>query len=267
MIDADQNKHGDLTDQIIFTLVKKGFSPETKDGYGAHFPRAIPASAAAKDLISKLLTLDTAKRYTAMEALEHPWLKGTGASETAIAVEVLNNLKTFSGTNKFKAAVLNVMTDYVGPEEVRQLQTAFRAMDENKDGKISVSELKKAMAKPGGTELKGINEEDLLKLMTIADVDGDGALSYEELFNTVLSRKLAAKEERLAYPSLVASFSLHCYCCCFNRLWEAFSKFDLNGDGRVSLDEISRALGDPAKARELIAEVDADGDGYVVAVS
>jgi primase-polymerase (primpol)-like protein len=97
-----------------------------------HISHVLFLQVAAKDLISKLLTLDTAKRYT--------------ASETAIAVEVLNNLKTFSGTNKFKAAVLNVMTDYVGPEEVRQLQTAFRAMDENKDGKISVAELKKAMA-------------------------------------------------------------------------------------------------------------------------
>jgi hypothetical protein len=60
MIDADQEKHGANTDEVIFSMVKRGFANETKDGYGAHFPRAIPCSPSAKDLISKLLTLDIA---------------------------------------------------------------------------------------------------------------------------------------------------------------------------------------------------------------
>jgi Ca2+-binding EF-hand superfamily protein len=49
--------------------------------------------------------------------------------------------------------------------------------------------------------------------------------------------------------------------CMNHRLYEAFCKFDLDGDGRVTLDEIGRALGDPSRAKELIAEVDVDGDG------
>ncbi len=76
---ADQEKHGAHTDNVIFQLVKKGFSPVTKDGYGAHFPKAIPCSDAAKDLMAKLLTTDTAKRITASEAIEHPWLTGEKA--------------------------------------------------------------------------------------------------------------------------------------------------------------------------------------------
>jgi len=239
---ADQSKYGDNTDSVIFGLIKRGFSPETKAGYGAHFPAAIPCSASAKDLITKLLNLDTAKRYTASEALEHPWLKGTTASDTLIGAEVLNSLKTFNGNNKFKAAVLNLMTDYLSPAEISQLKATFQALDENKDGKISVAELKKAMNKPGGSDLKGITEEELLRIMTIADADGDGCLSYEELLHTALSRKLVAKEERL---------------------YEAFCKFDQNGDGRVTLDEIGRVLGDQSKAKELLAEVDVDGDGTV----
>jgi hypothetical protein len=118
--------------------------------------------------------LDTAKRFTATEALEHPWLKGTTASDTLIGAEVLNSLKTFNGNNKFKAgkclvhttqrnhrivvsllrlivlcliAVLNLMTDYLSPAEITQLKATFQALDENKDGKISVAELKKAMNK------------------------------------------------------------------------------------------------------------------------
>jgi len=239
---ADQSKHGDNTDSIIYGLVKKGFANETKAGYGPHFPAAIPASSSAKDLIARLLNLDCVKRFTATEALEHPWLQGTTATETPIGMSVLNSLKTFNGNNKFKAAVLNLMTEYINPTELAQLKATFLALDENKDGKISVAELKKAINKPGGSELKGISEEELLRVMTMADTDGDGSLSYQELLQTAVNRKLVAKEERL---------------------YEAFCKFDLNGDGRVSLDEIAIALGDASKAKELIAEVDVDGDGSV----
>jgi len=239
---ADQSKHGDGTDAIIFELVKKGFSPVTKAGYGAHFPSSIACSPSAKELIASLLTLDTVKRLTAAEALEHPWLKGTTASDAQIGVDVLNGLKTFNGNNKFKKVVLNLMTDALGPAEIAQLRATFAALDENKDGKISVAELKKAINKPGGSELKGITEDELLRLMSVADVDGDGALSYEELLHTALNRKLAAKEERL---------------------YEAFCRFDLNGDGRVTQEEIAKALGDAKLAEGLIAEVDVDGDGSV----
>lgn len=57
---ADTEQHGDRTDDVIFQLVCKGFQNVTKDGYGAHFPKAIPISDSAKDFISKLLTLDIA---------------------------------------------------------------------------------------------------------------------------------------------------------------------------------------------------------------
>lgn len=65
--------HAD-SDSEIFRLILQGFDPITKKGYKAHFPAAIPCSDAAKDLITKLLCSDTAKRITAHEALEHPWL-------------------------------------------------------------------------------------------------------------------------------------------------------------------------------------------------
>jgi calcium-dependent protein kinase len=237
---ADQEKHGDLTDEMIFKLVRKGFAVETKDGYGAHFPKAIPVSDSAKDLIGKLLNLDTAKRITATEALEHPWLTGEKASPHPLVGNVLTNLTSFTGTCKFKTAVLSLMTDYLGPDELSSLKKSFKEIDENGDGTITLAELKKAFAK-GNNDLK-INESELEKLLKMADIDGDGALSYDELVKTSVHRKLVAKEERL---------------------WEAFCKLDLNGDGRVSADEIAKVLGDATKAKELIAEVDVNGDGTV----
>ena len=57
---ADQDVYGQMTDEKIFQLVKKGFTPETKPGYGSWFPSSIAVSESAKDLIAKLLRKDVA---------------------------------------------------------------------------------------------------------------------------------------------------------------------------------------------------------------
>jgi hypothetical protein len=59
---------------------------------------------------------------TATEALEHPWLKGTTASDTPLALTVLSNLSAFDGTCKFKTAILSMMTDSLGADEIKQLK-------------------------------------------------------------------------------------------------------------------------------------------------
>ena len=67
---VDQEAYGSETDDRIFKLISKGFNASTLPGFANHFPASIPASESAKDLIAKLLTMDTAKRLTAAEALD-----------------------------------------------------------------------------------------------------------------------------------------------------------------------------------------------------
>lgn len=225
-------------DADIFRLILGGFDPVTKKGYKAHFPADIPCSESAKDLMSKLLTSDTAKRLTAAEALEHPWMTG-GASKTPFLKTVLNNLRDFTASSKFKTGILKIMADSMSDRELQELRAVFKELDEDGNGRITVTELSHAMEKAGTTARK----EELLALLQSADIDGDGQLSYEELLLTSVGRKISAKEERL---------------------WAAFSRVDINRDGKLSAAEIQKVIGgDESEVRAMIAEVDTDGDGEV----
>jgi len=222
-------------------LVRKGFDPVTKDGYGPHFPSSIPCSESAKDLMTKLLTLNTAKRITAAEALEHLWLTGERADNKPMLGTVLTNLNNFNHKYKFKQALLNIMSDTMTDAELTSLQKTFKTLDENGDGVITVAELTNAINKWGGHEHKNPDTEYLFNMMKSADLDGDGALSYNELLMTCVQRKLNAKEERL---------------------WSAFCKLDLDADGTITKAEIEQVL-NTKDAQALIAEVDKNGDGKV----
>jgi len=238
---ADQEVHGQYTDEKIFELIRAGFEAKTKEGYGAHFPSAIPCSNAAKDLMTKLLETDPAKRISASEALEHAWLTGELADDTPRVSAVLRNLSNFSANYKFKRAVLSMMTDSLTDAELTELKKTFAAIDTNGDGVITFAEMKAALEKWGNDPKSADDVQHLATLMKVADLDGDGKLSYQELLLTVIQRKLTNKEERL---------------------WAAFRKMDLNGDGRVSVEEIQTVLG-AQNARELIAEADKNNDGSV----
>ena len=236
-------------DQEIFRQVLEGFTPIVKKGYKAHFPAAIACSDGAKDLIAKLLTSDTAKRLTADEALEHPWLTGEDASTAPMVLDVLTNLKNFSAHSRFKQDILNLMVNTLTEADLQKLKKLFTEIDADGNGHITVAELQQAVEKSSAVAADlGVGEakltpEELQRILQAADMDGDGTLSYNELVLTTVQRKLAAKEERL---------------------WIAFSKIDLNRDGLLTVEELSSVLGeDLAEASQMIKSVDRNGDGQI----
>lgn len=162
----------------------------------------------------------------------------------------MKNLHSFNAQHKLKQAVLNMMTTTLSDNEIIQLKKTFESLDLDHNGLLSVNELRQSLISDTNNtpELKQyIN--NLESIIAAADVDKDGCLNFNELLMTCVQRKLNAKEERL---------------------WEAFCRLDLNGDGKISKNELASVLGGSnndssvyGDFSELIREVDTDGDGMV----
>lgn len=86
--------------QIIEAVLKGKFTLEGKNTtiYKSIEPEWDDVSDDAKDLVRKLLTYDPAKRISAQDALQHPWIKSFTQSEKiekTVATKTLSNLKNF----------------------------------------------------------------------------------------------------------------------------------------------------------------------------
>ncbi|KAL2250009.1 calcium-dependent protein kinase 29 isoform X2 [Sesamum indicum] len=201
-------------------------------------------SAGAKDLITKMLTMDPRKRITAAEALEHPWLKKDGeASDRPIDSAVLIRMKQFRAMNKLKKLALKVIAENLSEEEIKGLRQMFNNMDTDGSGTITYEELRTGLSKLGSK----LSEAEIKQLMEAADVDKNGTIDYIEFITATMHRHRLEKEENL---------------------YKAFQYFDKDNSGYITRDELRHAMqqygmGDEATIDEVLDDVDTDKDGRI----
>lgn len=76
------------------------------------------------------------------------------------------------------------------------------------------------------------------------DANGDGKVSWQEFLTATAERQMINFQ---------------------NQMWTAFQTYDLDGDGRITVDELRAAMKGETTERLLgyIREFDADGDGSI----
>ncbi|XP_028794267.1 calcium-dependent protein kinase 29-like [Neltuma alba] len=201
-------------------------------------------SAAAKDLIRKMLAYDPKKRITATDALEHPWMKvGGQSSDKPIDSAVLIRMKQFRAMNKMKKLALKVIAQNLSEEDIKGLKQMFHNMDTDNSGTITLEELRAGLSKLGSK----LNESEIRQLMDAADVDKNGTIDYYEFITATMHRHRLEKEENL---------------------FKAFQYFDKDNSGHITREELRQALteygmGDEATIDEVIDDVDTDKDGRI----
>lgn len=155
----------------------------------------------AKDLISKMLTLDIEKRISAADALEHPWFH-INTKEKKLRLDLpigrrsLRNLKDFRAKNKLQDAILFFLVNQLtSKEEEQELLDQFLTIDSDGDGMLSKSDLLKAYAKSGKDPRQA--EAIVDNILDNADKTGSGMINYSEFVTASISKRKFFSEERL----------------------------------------------------------------------
>ena len=165
------------------------------------------------DFIANLMEKDVAKRLTAKEALQHPWLKGT---ETSMQAPSVNNtadkpetkqqeshdltgsqFANFATSHKFKHAITALFRDQyenMRPKHFENLKVLFREMDKDGNGKISYEEFEEAMLK--SSDLK-LDKGKIQKMFKELDMNNAGEIEFENLLNAAVHDYLVASDVRL----------------------------------------------------------------------
>ncbi|KAK3087312.1 hypothetical protein FSP39_004527, partial [Pinctada imbricata] len=134
-----------------------------------------------------------------------------------------------------------------------EFKRIFRRLDNNGDGRVSAAELGRAMKlmgkNPTKKDMKEVMEQ-ARAIMTQVDKNGDGYMQYPEF-----ERIMAGVSVDIDYEKEL--------------LIGAFKKFDLNGDGFISKEELMKVLtkmGDKMpeeEAEAMVKEADLNGDGLI----
>ena len=199
----------------------------------------------AIEFIKLLLTYDPEKRPSAEEALQNAWLQNeSNYGNIKLNKEIISNLSKFKTTLGLQKLTISFLANQISiNEEIKTLKEEFDKFDVNKDGEISKEELIECLkvCYPHKECLK-IAE----RIFNEIDFNDDGKINFSEFLTANFKKEKLLSEEALE---------------------KAFKLFDLDGNGFITLDELKESIPieitSKLEWRELISEVDKDGDNQI----
>ncbi|XP_021908328.1 calcium-dependent protein kinase 16 [Carica papaya] len=239
----------------ILLCGRRPFWDKTEDGIFKEVLRNKPdfrrkpwptISNAAKDFVKKLLVKDPRARLTAAQALSHPWVREGGeASEIPIDISVLNNMRQFVKYSRLKQFALRALASTLDDEELADLRDQFAAIDVDKNGSISLEEMRQALAKDLPWKLK---DSRVLEILQAIDCNTDGLVDFTEFVAAALHVHQLEEHDSEKWQ---------------HRSRAAFEKFDIDRDGYITPEELRLHTGLKGSIDPLLEEADIDKDGKI----
>lgn len=201
-------------------------------------------SSHATQFLKGLLQVNPDERLSAKDALQHPWItmppEESGDVVDAVRTSVVTSLCQFTKISRFRRACMYMVALSLTNEERMQVRQDFLKMDLDKQGTISFYELKHALQKT-----VSMPDEEVSHIFNLIDKDCSGRVDYSEFLTAMMSSRIALRSTDVR---------------------EAFCRFDRDGSGFITLDDLREALGDSYDTCELelmIQEADSSQDGKI----
>ena len=160
--------------------------------YNFNSPHWKQISPSVIDLIKKCLVPENI-RLSAKEVLAHPWFKNV--EQLNVNFEI--NIKVFMNyinSIKLKQMILTYVASRLNPKEEAKLKEIFISYDKNKDGNISLEELKLGLKQLNS---KTLDENDIEKIYKSLDTDKNGKIFYTEFLAALVGETKYLTEEKL----------------------------------------------------------------------
>merc|ERR1712048_1127068 len=177
------------------------------------------ASPAAQFFCSSMLCKLEMHRPSAQEMLRDKWLMSIGqAAKPALGWGTMQGLMNVKQRSQFEKFVGRLVATQLDAGQQKKVNEAFRAFDQDKDGKLTRGELHK------GLVMLGARPEEAAKVVDELDVGKTGYVSYTEFLAGVtdLQRKSPKERDEL--------------------LWLAWQQFSPDSHGLVRTGDIQAAL-------------------------
>ena len=229
--------------------------------YNKNEPRLVKHSPEVRDLVSHLLDKNIERRYSAKEALNHPWFtkfEGRALFRNFDEEEVkpyINNLFKYTFRSKIQQLVIAFLVHNLPNTDSSVLiLKLFRHFNKTGNCKLSKEELTNGLY-----HFKDKEEVDKIidHLFVLLDGDNDGFLEYEEFLRACIDRKQIITTTYLKYAfkfidkektgTLDAQKIINAFVATPNKIIEAvfnntLNTVDKDGDGIINFIEFQELM-------------------------
>ena len=229
--------------------------------YNKNEPRLVKHSPEVRDLVSKLLEKDIDKRYSAKQALEHPWFNKFGGRALFSNFDeeeikpIIDNLLNYSFNSKIQQLVIAFLVHNLPSTDSSILiLKLFRYFNKSGNCKLSKEELVNGLYayKPKEEVDKIIDH-----LFLLLDGDNDGYIEYEEFLRACIKKKQILTSTYLKYAfkfidkertgTLDVKKIINAFVTTPNKLIEAvfnntLNNVDKDGDGIIDFEEFQELM-------------------------
>mmetsp|Transcript_2494 Transcript_2494/g.5464 ORF Transcript_2494/g.5464 Transcript_2494/m.5464 type:complete len:957 (-) Transcript_2494:22-2892(-) len=211
------------TEASVLKRIRKGIFKFEPIGAWIH------VSDKAKDLITKMLTVDVSARPEAGTLSQHHFFDGQRPSMASyhVSAEHLHQLRNFHTRNRLQVVVDKIGTSKLSDATIEELRNLFKKLDSSGGGEVSIGQVRDTVRKVKALKA---NIQEIMRVLW--SIEGNGSVNIERFLSAMVSRHRDLQRSA------------------FQMIGEVF---DFDGNGKVSRSEVKLALTGEGKAKFLEA--------------